>query len=150
MNNEDISEMIQKLSTMINNSNNDNSINNSDNDISSNSNETSFENLQTILSNMNFNSNNYDSNNNYSENENENSNNNFNLDFETIMKMKRAMDIFNSNKNSPEANLLLSLKPYLNNNRKQKLDQYMQFLNISKVLEAFNNNGGVNNNDISK
>ena len=66
------------------------------------------------------------------------------------MKMKRAMDIFNSNKNSPEANLLLSLKPYLNNNRKQKLDQYMQFLNISKVLEVFNNNGGVNNNDISK
>ena len=116
------------------------------NDMSSNSNETSFENLQAILSNMNFNSNNNDGNNNY----NENDNNNFNLDFETIMKMKRAMDIFNSNKNSPEANLLLSLKPYLNNNRKQKLDQYMQFLNISKVLEVFNNNGGVNNNDISK
>lgn len=147
MNNEDISEMIQKLSTMINNSNNDNSTNNFDNnDMSSNSNETSFENLQAILSNMNFNSNNNDGNNNY----NENDNNNFNLDFETIMKMKRAMDIFNSNKNSPEANLLLSLKPYLNNNRKQKLDQYMQFLNVSKVLEAFNNNGGVNNNDISK
>ena len=149
MNNEDMSEIIQKLNTMINNSNNDNSTNNFDNnDMSSNSNETSFENLQAILSNINFNSNNYDSNNNYSENK--NSNNNFNLDFETIMKMKRAMDIFNSNKNSPEANLLLSLKPYLNNNRKQKLDQYMQFLNISKVLEVFNNNGGVNNNDISK
>ena len=149
MNNEDMSEMIQKLSSMINNSNNNDSTNNSDNnDISSNSNETRFENLQAIISNMNFNSNNSDSNNHY--NENENSNNNFNLDFETIMKMKRAMDIFNSNKNSPEANLLLSLKPYLNNNRKQKLDQYMQFLNISKVLEVFNNNGGVNNNDISK
>ena len=141
MNNEDMSEMIQKISSMINNSNNDNSINNTENkDISSNSNETSFENLQAILSNMNFNS---------SNNENDNSNN-FNLDFETIMKMKRAMDIFNSSKNSPEANLLLSLKPYLNNNRKQKLDQYMQFLNISKVIEAFNNNGGGNNNDISK
>ena len=96
---------------------------------------------------MNFNSNNNDNSNN---NFNSNDNNNFNLDFETIMKMKRAMDIFNSSKNSPEANLLLSLKPYLNNNRKQKLDQYMQFLNISKVLEIFNNNGGGNNNDISK
>ena len=82
---------------MINNSNNNDSTNNSDNnDISSNSNETRFENLQAIISNMNFNSNNNDSNNHY--NENENSNNNFNLDFETIMKMKRAMDIFNSNK----------------------------------------------------
>lgn len=145
MNNEDMSDMIQKLSSMINNSNNS-----ADNDdMSSNSNETSFENLQEILSNMNFNNNNSNENqnNNYDSN---NNNNNFNLDFETIMKMKRAMDIFNSSKNSPEANLLLSLKPYLNNNRKQKLDQYMQFLNISKVLEAFNNNGGVNNNDISK
>ena len=139
MNNEDMSDMIQKLSSMINNSNSSDSENNN-NDISSNSNETSFENLQAILSNMNFNS---------SNNENDNSNN-FNLDFETIMKMKRAMDIFNSSKNSPEANLLLSLKPYLNNNRKQKLDQYMQFLNLSKVLEAFNNNGGGNNNDVSK
>ena len=146
MNNEDMSEMIQKLSSMINNSNSEDSINNSDNqDMSSNSNETSFENLQAILSNMNFNSND-NSNNNF----NEKDNNTFNLDFEAIMKMKRAMDIFNSSKNSPEANLLLSLKPYLNNNRKQKLDQYMQFLNISKVLEVFNNNGGGNNNDISK
>lgn len=147
MNNEDMSDMIQKLSSMINNSNNSNSADNDD--MSSNSNETSFENLQEILSNMNFNNNNSNENqnNNYDSN---NNNNNFNLDFETIMKMKRAMDIFNSSKNSPEANLLLSLKPYLNNNRKQKLDQYMQFLNISKVLEAFNNNGGVNNNDISK
>lgn len=144
MNNGDMSDMIQKLSSMINNSNNPNSADN--NDISSNSNETSFENLQEILSNMNFNNNS----NNENQNNNYDSNNNFNLDFETIMKMKRAMDIFNSSKNSPEANLLLSLKPYLNNNRKQKLDQYMQFLNISKVLEAFNNNGGVNNNDISK
>lgn len=149
MNNEDMSEMIQKLSSMMNNSNSDDSINNYDNqDISSNSNETSFENLQAILSNMNFSSNSNDDTTN--NNSNGNNNNNFNLDFETIMKMKRAMDIFNSSKNSPEANLLLSLKPYLNNNRKQKLDQYMQFLNISKVLEAFNNNGGGNNNDISK
>ena len=147
MNNEDMSEMIQKLSSMINNSNSDDSISNLDNqDISSNSNETSFENLHAILSNMNFSSNNNDNNSN--NNFNENDNNNFNFDFDTIMKMKRAMDIFNSNKNSPEANLLLSLKPYLNNNRKQKLDQYMQFLNISKVLEVFNNNGGGNNNDI--
>ena len=144
MNNEDMSDMIQKLSSMINNSNNSNSADNDD--MSSNPNETSFENLQEILSNMNFNN----SNNNENQNNNYDNSNNFNLDFETIMKMKRAMDIFNSSKNSPEANLLLSLKPYLNNNRKQKLDQYMQFLNISKVLEAFNNNGGVNNNDISK
>ena len=138
MNNEDMSEMIQKLSSMINNSKNTD-LENSNDDISSNSNETSFENLQSILANINSNSN--DDQNGY----NNQDNNNFNFDFETIIKMKTIMDSFNSSKNSPEANLLLSLKPYLNNNRKQKLDQYMQFLNISKVLEAFNSNGGVNN-----
>ena len=146
MNNEDMSDMIQKISSMINNSNNSDStsIDNTQ-DISSNSNETSFENLQNILSNMNFNSNNND---NYDEtnydNINHNNTNNFNFDFETIMKMKTIMDSFTSAQNSPEANLLMSLKPYLNNNRRQKLDQYMQFLNLSKVIEAFNN-GGVNN-----
>ena len=145
MNNEDMSEIIQKLSSMMNNSNNTNNSNseNSNIDMSSNSNETSSNTLQDMLSNMNFNSeNNENSNNNQ---DNNNSNNSFNLDFETIMKMKTVMDSFYSAKNSPEANLLLSLKPYLNNNRKQKLDQDMQFLNISKVIEAFNsNNGGVN------
>ena len=139
MNNEDMSEIIQKLSGMMNNSNNSNSENNS-NEISSNLNETSFNNLQDILANINSNSENNENSNNQ-----ENNSSNFNLDFETILKMKTIMDSFNSAKNSPEANLLLSLKPYLNNNRKQKLDQYMQFLNISKIIEAFNSNGGVNN-----
>ena len=145
MNNEDMSDIIQKLSSMVNNSNSANNDNNQD--MSSNSNEAGLENLQYILSNMNLGSN--ENTDNYQENNNSN-NNNFNIDFETIMRMKAVMDKFNSTKNSPEANLLLSLKPYLNNNRKQKLDQYMQFLNITKVLEAFNSNGGGNDNDIYK
>ena len=144
MNNEDMSDIIQKLSSMVNNSSSEKSDNNQD--MSSNSNDKGLENLQYILSNMNLNSNN---NENDSQEDNSN-NNNFNIDFETIMKMKTVMDSFNSTKNTPEANLLLSLKPYLNNNRKQKLDQYMQFLNITKVLEAFKSNGGGNNNDIFK
>lgn len=137
MNNEEMSDIIQKIGNMINQSNNTNNTEN-DNDISSYSNETSFNNIQNILSNMNSNSDD-------SENTNQNNDNNFNFDFETIMKMKTIIDKFNSTKKSPEANLLQSLKPYLNNNRRQKLDQYMQFLNIAKVIEAFNSNGGVNN-----
>ena len=146
MNNEDMSDIIQKLSSMVNNSNSANNDNNQD--MSSNSNEAGLENLQYILSNMNLGSNSNEDN--YQENNDNNNNNNFNIDFETIMKMKTVMDKFNSTKNSPESNLLLSLKPYLNNNRKQKLDQYIQFLNITKILEAFNSNGGGNNNAINK
>lgn len=148
MNNEDMSDFIQKLSSMVNNSNNTNFVENNNvnnQDVSSNLGEANYENLQYILSNMNL-----GSNENQNTNNDDYNNNNFNFDFETIMKMKTIMDKFNSTKNSPEANLLLSLKPYLNSNRKQKLDQYMQFLNITKVLEAFNSNGGVKNNDISE
>lgn len=144
MNNEDMSDIIQKLSSMVNNSSSASCDNNQD--MSSNSNESGLENLQYILSNMNLGSNNNENTN----QDNNSSINNFNIDFETIIKIKTVMDKLNSTKNSPEANLLLSLKPYLNNNRKQKLDQYMQFLNITKVLDAFNSNSGGINNDISK
>lgn len=69
---------------------------------------------------------------------NENSNN-FNIDMNTIMKMKSIMDNMN-NKNDPRANLLYSLKPYLRDSKKNKLDQYVNLLNISKIAEVMNKN----------
>ena len=72
----------------------------------------------------------------------EDDNSNFNIDFDTIMKMKSVMDAMNSKKNNPRAKLLMSLKPYLKDNRKQKLDQYVQLLNMSSVFELFKENGG--------
>lgn len=138
MNNEDMADIIQKLSSMMNNNSN-NSFENTDNISSDTSTESNF-NVADLLNNMNFNSSN--------ENTDNTQNNNFNFDVETIMKMKNIMDRVNSSKNSPETNLLLSLKPYLNNNRKQKLDQYMQILNITKVIEAFNSENNVGNNNV--
>ena len=137
MNNEEMSEMIQKLTSMMNQSNSTNSTQANTEDISSYSNDTSSDNFQNGFTNMNDQSEENDHS--YQDND-----NHFNFDFETMMKMKTIMDKVNSSKNSPEANLLLSLKPYLNQHRRQKLDQYMQFLNIAKVMEAFNSNGGVN------
>ena len=72
----------------------------------------------------------------------EDDNSNFNIDFDTIMKMKSVMDAMNSKKNDPRAKLLMSLKPYLKDSRKQKLDQYVQLLNMSSVFELFKENGG--------
>ncbi len=138
MNNEDMSEMIQKLTSMMNNNNNTQNTQN-ENDVSSDSNTLNEDTLKNILNNLNLNS---DSSN--ESNNNKNENNNFNFDINTMLKMKNIMDKMNSTKNDPRNNLLLSLKPYLNNNRKEKLDQYMQFLNISKVIEAFKSEGGVN------
>lgn len=64
-----------------------------------------------------------------------------NIDIEMLLKIKSIMDKVN-NKNDPRTNLLLSLKPYLNDVRKEKLEQYIQFLNLSKAFEAFNSIGG--------
>ena len=68
-----------------------------------------------------------------------NNNNNFNLDMNTIMKMKSIMENMN-NKNDSRANLLYSLKPYLRDSKKDKLDQYVNLLNVSKIAELMNKN----------
>lgn len=94
-----------------------------------------------------FTSNNSDNNSsNSSDSSNDNNNgddsSNFNIDFETIMKIKTLMDAFNSKKDDPRANLLMSLKPYLKESRKNKIDQYIGLLNMSQVFELFKNTGG--------
>ena len=65
-----------------------------------------------------------------------------NIDISTIMKMKTVMDKMNQKKNDPRSNLLLSLKPYLKPSRKQKVDQYIQLFNMAEVLEALDLAGG--------
>lgn len=63
------------------------------------------------------------------------------IDFETIMKFKSVMDKMNS-KDDPRAKLLISLKPYLKDSRKSKVDQYIQFFNMSKIMGMFTNGDG--------
>jgi len=72
-------------------------------------------------------------------NTNSSQNGNFNLDMNTIMKMKSIMENMN-NKNDPRANLLYSLKPYLRDSKKDKLDQYVNLLNVSKMADIINKN----------
>ena len=71
----------------------------------------------------------------------ENTSSSSNIDMGTILKMKAIMDKINS-KDDPRANLLLSLKPYLNENRKGKVEQYIQLFNMSKIMDIFQSNGG--------
>lgn len=85
--------------------------------------------------------------NSYSENNTNNTNNSGfgNIDFETIMKMKSIIDKMNI-KDDPRSNLLESLKPYLKESRREKVDQYIQLMNISRVMEVFPFMGGDNKN----
>ena len=130
MEQEDLSNLLQKMSQMMHQSVQNDSP--SSNDMSFSANETQSRPLQDLLSTLTS-----------TDNQHENTENNFQFDFETILAIKKMMDAFYASQKSPEANLLLSLKPYLNQNRKQKLDQYIQFLNISKMIELWNmTNGG--------
>ena len=64
------------------------------------------------------------------------------FDMATIMKLKRVMESMKSSSNDPRANLLKSLKPYLKESRKEKVDQYIQIFGMGKVFEMFNPLGG--------
>lgn len=68
-----------------------------------------------------------------------------NIDMNTILKMKSVMEKLN-NKNDPRTNLLFSLKPYLREERKDKLDQYANLLNVAKIADLLKNDNKENNN----
>ena len=64
-----------------------------------------------------------------------------NIDIETILKMKSIFEKINCTED-PRANLLRSLKPYLKDSRKSKVDQYIQLFNMTKVMDIIKPNGG--------
>ena len=102
-----------------------------------NSNQSATSNKNESSSNNSFTGNNENS----SDNKSSNTINNFDfskIDMNTMMKMKSIMDKMNSG-NDPRNNLLNSLKPYLREGRKEKLDQYANLMNMAKIAELFNN-----------
>ena len=107
-------EMIENFSKMMNSNNNNNTNN------SNNSNNTNTTNTYKTI---NYNKKNFD----FSQ-----------IDMNTILKMKSVMENMN-NSDDPRSNLLYSLKPYLRQTKQEKLDQYVNLLNFSKVAEILKN-----------
>ena len=116
-----------------------------------------IQNFSKMLSNQTANNSNQEANN-YNTNNNENLNNNQNhetnnfdlngIDMNTIMKMSSVLGKMNNSKDDPRANLLNSLKPYLRNSKKGKLDNYMNLLNVAKIAEIMKDNNKENNNNV--
>lgn len=128
MNDEELSDIIKKISGMIGSNNSENCDN------------------STYTNNFNSSDSTRDDNFNNSSTPNS-SDNNFNIDFETLLKIKTMMDKMNNHQDNSRSNLLLSLKPYLKDSRKDKVDQYIKLLNMGDMLELFmnnNDNGGGN------
>jgi len=137
-------EMIENFSKMLANSNsgtteqvNSQNTNSYDNAESTNSNANSYNNYNSSnTSNNNMNTNTSSQTNNFDFS---------NIDMNTIMKLSSALGKMND-KNDPRSNLLYSLKPYLRDGRKEKLDQYANLLNMTKIAEVLKENKKENNN----
>ena len=135
-------EMLQNFSKMLSNQ-----TNNNQNQEENMNNSNNFKNNNNSNNNNNFNnSSNFNSNENTT-----NSNNNFdfsNIDMNTIMKMSSVLGKMNNSKDDPRANLLNSLKPYLRDTKKGKLDNYMNLLNVTKIAEIMKDTNKENNNNV--
>ena len=97
-----------------------------------------IQNFSKILSSHDENNTNFSNNiNGNAENtESNNNNNNNNIDLNTVIKISSMLGKINNSKNDPRSNLLNSLKPYLRDNKKNQLDNYMNILNVAKIAEV--------------
>lgn len=129
-----MSDMLNNFTKMLNNQEMPDNIKNILNSMNNNSNNTS--------NNSNINSNN----NSQNSNQNSSSNNPFgDFDMNTILKMQKIMSSMNNDKQADyRINLLMSLKPYLKESRKGKVDQYVQLMKMGKIFEIMNPLGGDN------
>lgn len=128
-------EMIQNFSKMLSNQNNSNT------NANTNTNNTSNNPNGNMVTNTNTNTN-------TSTNNNTNSNFDFsNIDMNTIMKMSSVLGKMNNTKDDPRANLLNSLKPYLRDSKKNKLDNYINLLNVTKIAELMKENNQESNKE---
>lgn len=127
-------EMLSNFANMFNNMNS-----NSTNSSSSIHDNNNFEDSSSSNNNFETNSesgNNF--NNFFGGSEQSNNSSNFNIDMDMLFKMKNVFDKMNNTKDDPRANLLLSLKPYLKESRKEKVEQYVKLFSMGKIIEVFN------------
>ncbi len=128
MEQDNVSELLNKFNQIMENGDIPDNIKNLFNNSQQNSNDSSYSNNSGTSS----------------EDNSHDNNNGFNLDFETIMKLQQIMNQMKNEKNDPRTNLLLSLKPYLKDSRKQKIEQYINIFKITKIIDLFNKTGGEN------
>lgn len=135
-----MSAMMQNFSKMMNgNAEMPDNIKNILNSMSNNSNQSKNE---PSIEFENKSENNNSSNNNHSD---DRTNNIFeNFDMNTFFKMQQIMNSMNSKQDDSRTNLLKSLKPYLKESRKSKVDQYIQLMKMGKIIEIMNPLGGDN------
>lgn len=127
------------------NSNNYNNLNNYNN-------QNNYNKYSSTYSQRGNNNNSNTSNNNRSNSQNSSQNSNEgsldfpNIDIETMMKLQGVMSKMKSFNNDDDmSKLLMSLKPYLRNEKKEKVDEYIKLIKMGKITQAFDLFGGDKN-----
>lgn len=99
--------------------------------------DESNNNISSLLNTLNSSSKSSQSNNSKDE---QDTNNPFSsLDPSIFLKIQKVMSALNSN--TPQKDLLISLKPFLRKSRQDKMGDYLTILSIISVLESFKNKG---------
>lgn len=134
-----------------NNHSNYNSQNNYGN-FSNYNNQNNYNKYSSTYSQRGNNNNSNNSNNNCSNSQNSSQNSNEgsldfpNIDIETMMKLQGVMSKMKSFNNDDDmSKLLMSLKPYLRNEKKEKVDEYIKLIKMGKITQAFDLFGGDKN-----
>ena len=149
--NEDMMNMVQKMSEMMGNKEIPSEIKN----ILNSMNMNNVNNMENINDKSNANNNNFkkDENDCCDSSRNNDQNNNFsdfmgNIDFNTILKIQEIMKSLKDDKqNDYRTNLLMALKPYVRESRKGKVDTYIQLMKMGKIIQGFNSAGGENQSE---
>lgn len=68
-----------------------------------------------------------------------------NIDIETLMKMQNIMSKMKNSENDDMSKLLISLKPYLRDDKKNKVDEYIKLIKMGKMTQLFETFGGDKN-----
>ena len=97
-----------------------------------------MQNFSSMMNNQNDNSGNSNNNEQNSSTSTQNSFDFSNIDMNTIIKIKNIIEKMNTT-NDPRSNLLASLKPYLKDSKKNKLDEYANLINLAKIADILKN-----------
>ncbi len=97
-----------------------------------------MQNFSSMMNNQNDNSGNSNNNEQNSSTSTQNSFDFSNIDMNTIIKIKNIIEKMNTT-NDPRSNLLASLKPYLRDSKKNKLDEYANLINLAKIADILKN-----------
>ena len=72
----------------------------------------------------------------------ENKNNNSDqIDAKTLLQFQKLFHLLNQKTDNKDEQLLRSLKPYLRDSKKEKIDTYIKILHIMKLFEKFQQMG---------